>query len=148
MSGLKMAKATQEDLDNMRLFYQVIEAFFRDNCENISDFDHFTEPEINRIKSAFDQSGDFNAESFLSLGYKYLLSGFFRIHFGYEVLISNTCDPDEDFLEFKDWIKQSIELLSEIDEYISPNPKNYVGFDSDLHKKIKSVLALHQKSIE
>ena len=36
---------------------------------------------------------------------------------------------------------EAIELLKEIDNYISPNPLNYIGFDSILHEKIKSILS-------
>ncbi len=145
---MKMAKASQDDLDKMRLFYQVMEAYYQAACENHHDFtDLFKDSEMEQISSAFNDKGEFDIDAFLRLSYDHLLSGFFRVHFGYQVLLSNACDPSEDSLQFKDWIKQSIEVLSEIDEYISPNPTNYIGFDSTLHQKVKSVLSLHEKSL-
>lgn len=142
---MKMAKATKEDIDNMRLFYQVLEAYFRDGCEYKSMFDHFSDSELERIKTVFNSEDELDFHELCSLGYNYLLNGFFRIHFGYEVLLDNACDDNQDTLEFKPWISKSIEVLSEINEYIDVNSENYIGFDSELHKKVKQVLHLHEQ---
>ena len=42
------------------------------------------------------------------------------------------------FLNECGWLK---ELLKEIDDYLSPNPKNHIYCQSVLHEKIKSVLS-------
>lgn len=49
-----------------------------------------------------------------------------------------------DTLDFNPKIKagfDAIELLKEIDDYLSPNPKNHIYSQSVLHEKIKSLLS-------
>ncbi len=144
MSAMKMAVASKEDLNKLRLFYQVIEAYHRDSCVTKDQFDHFSDEELDQLKTIWKSNGEIDWEQFIALGWNYLLTGFFRVHFGYEVLYDNCCDPSFDHLEFKPWISKSIEVLSEIDEYLSPNPKNAICTDSVLHQKVKEVLALHE----
>ena len=59
-------------------------------------------------------------------------------------MLDNCADPNLEVLDFNPKIKagfESIELLREIDNYVTPNPQNYVGFESILHEKIKLVLS-------
>lgn len=144
---MKMARATKDDLDKARLAYQVLEAYYRDDCTTRKDFSHFEEEEILIIKAIFESDRDENAEVDIEAMsfqiYDTLLRGFFRILWGYQVMFDNACDPDQDTLEFNPWISKSIEVLSEIDEYLSPNPKNYIGSGSILHTKVQAVLKLH-----
>lgn len=61
-----------------------------------------------------------------------------------ETLIDNCADKTLDHLDFNPKINagfDAIELLKEIDDYLSPNPKNHIYCQSVLHEKIKSVLS-------
>ncbi len=61
-----------------------------------------------------------------------------------ETLIDNCADKTLDHLDFNPKINagfDAIELLQEIDNYLSPNPKNHIYSQSVLHEKIKSVLS-------
>ena len=61
-----------------------------------------------------------------------------------ETLLDNCSDKSLDYLDFNPEIKTgfyAIELLKEIDAYLSPNPKNNIYSQSILHEKIKTLLS-------
>lgn len=69
---------------------------------------------------------------------------FRRILWNCQTMLVNCADLSKDHLDFNEEIKagqDAIELLKEIDKYLSPNPKNHIYCQSVLHEKIKSVLS-------
>ncbi len=143
---MKMARATKSDLDNARLAYQILEAYYRDDCTTRKDFNHFEDHEIVLIKSIFKNDQDQDAEVDLwamnDLIYGHLLRGFFRILWGYEVMFANACDPDEDVLEFKPWIIAAADFIQEIHDSSANIPDiRFVAF----HERAKSILKLKEE---
>jgi hypothetical protein len=61
------------------------------------------------------------------------------------ILLDNYQDKDSDILKHPKWIMNLFNVLEEIDEYLSSNPKNYVGSGSILHTKIKNCLSKDAK---
>lgn len=61
-----------------------------------------------------------------------------------ETLLENCADKNLDYLYLNSEIRagqEAIEILKEINAYLSPNPKNHIYSQSVFHEKIKSVLS-------
>ncbi len=54
-----------------------------------------------------------------------------------QILLDNYQDKESDVLAHPKWLMEMFELFEELDEYLSSNPKNYIGSGSILHQKIK-----------
>lgn len=58
-----------------------------------------------------------------------------------DILLDNYQDKESDILAHPKWLMEMYELFDEIDEYLSSNPKNYIGSGSILHQKIKKYVS-------
>jgi len=58
-----------------------------------------------------------------------------------DILLDNYQDKESDILAHPKWLMEMYELFEEIDEYLSSNPKNYIGSGSILHTKIKKYVS-------
>lgn len=58
-----------------------------------------------------------------------------------DILLDNYQDKESDVLAHPKWLMEMYELFKELDEYLSINPKNYIGSGSILHQKIKKYVS-------
>ena len=79
---LRMAKATPEDISELRDLLEKLDEYQSEGIDNDEDF-------------ILDIMGDFEA-----------LHGWRRVVEGYQVLVDNACDPALDYLEFKPEIRE------------------------------------------
>jgi hypothetical protein len=115
----KIAKCDKQELENVRNYLQELDNVIKDN-------EHYEEDDqIN--KEIADIARKYPARAFL-------------IPLNLAILLDNYQDEDSDFLQHPKWIVEMINLLKEIDQYLSSNNKNYVGSGSILHTKIKNCL--------
>lgn len=106
-----MAKADEEDINEMRTFFRLLDFIFpkwsmsRSVLSELDPEDDDYE-ELNRFvikqsdKWANGSPGDFDYERFLEHWHGRVGHRNMRVIFGYEVMIDNACDPTEDHLSF------------------------------------------------
>ncbi len=58
-----------------------------------------------------------------------------------DILLHNYQDKESDVLAHPKWLMGMYQLFEELDEYLSSNPKNYIGSGSILHQKIKKYVS-------
>jgi hypothetical protein len=118
---ITVVKCTDEELENVRTYLQDLEHVIKDNeCYDEDD------EQVN--KEIADVARQLPARAFL-------------IPLNLAILLDNYQDKDSEILEHPKWISEAFDLLKEIDEYLSGNPKNYIGSGSILHSKIKQCLS-------
>lgn len=140
--GLRMARASKEDLKGLQLFKDLL-----DRLEEVEDHWTFNEcfpkdeyPELRKSLYFHCQNDEEAVDWFnlLSIINDTFLTGWFRVVFGYEVLIDNCQNKEnEDSLDFNAKIQAgfaALDLIS-IDDMEKP-------FDQeDFFKKAKEILA-------
>lgn len=84
--SMKMAKASEKDIENLREFLEIIEEYIEKAQMGVLDSE---EEDIlrNHIQENFP-------------------NGWRRVVSGYEVLFENCCDPTLDYLDFKPELKE------------------------------------------
>lgn len=118
---ITVAKCEEEELDNVRTYLQELEQVIKDN-EHYSDDDDEVNQEIADVARKYPNRA-------------------FIVLLNLGILLDNYQDKDSDILKHPKWIMNLFNVLEEIDEYLSSNPKNYVGSGSILHTKIKNCLS-------
>jgi len=117
---MTVAKCSEKELDDVRTYLQDLEEVLKDNdCYDSDD------PDVN--KEIADVARKYPNRSFI-------------VPFNLGILLDNYQDKDSDILEHPKWIMNMIDVLKEIDEYLSSNPKNYIGSGSILHTKVKNCI--------
>lgn len=116
---LTVAKIEESELNELR-------TFLVDVGDKVKEFSHFEDDceksnvEIGKmVREIFPSRPAFVAP--LNLG----------------ILLDNYQDKESDILAHPKWLMEMYELFAELDEYLSSNPKNYIGSGSILHQKIK-----------
>lgn len=101
---MKMAKASKEDLDQVRQFFDML--------EEVIEYGTFTKPD--------DDSEDISDEQFVSLIRKAwntrgegVGTAWRRVVYGCDILIDNCCDPAADTLEWRPDIAAMMEAQGE-----------------------------------
>ena len=117
-----VAKIEESEVNELRTFLQSV-------GEKVKELDHWGEDcsSVNEevgllVRQTFPHRPAFVAP--LNLG----------------ILLDNYQDKESDVLAHPKWLMEMYELFEEIDEYLSSNPKNYVGSGSTLHEKVKKVM--------
>ena len=117
---ITVAKCEEEELDNVRTYLQELEQVIKDN-------EHYEEDDqVN--KEIADVARKYPDRAFivpLNLG----------------ILLDNYQDKDSDILQHPKWIMEMVNVLEEVDEYLSSNPKNSIFSGSILHTKIKKCIS-------
>ena len=120
---LTVAKIEESELNELRTFLQ-------DVGDKVKEFDHYAEDcnesneEIGRmVRETFPTRPAFIAP--LNLG----------------ILLDNYQDKESEILAHPKWLMEMYELFEELDQYLSSNPKNYIGSGSILHQKIKKYVS-------
>ncbi len=116
-----MAKAPQKHVDRLRNFLQFTEELIK--------IDPTINTEWEKLKRDWEEDEDFTKiieQCEDKYGFKYeFYFDFFqsnishiygRILMGYEVLVENVCNPELDYLDYKDDIKKGIELVDYLKE--------------------------------
>lgn len=113
---VKMAKASPDDIQKVREFFQFLEEYFEYGTHT---------PESEEFE---EESVDLTPEQFVELlgrkwGGRFKPAGvdaaWSRVVFGCEILIQNVCDPDADTLEWKPSIAKQIEPPEGIEEALT-----------------------------
>ena len=120
------------DLSNL---YVEIQSY--GNLSEEIDWDEY--PQIKQLKKF-----DLDSQALKFVLEKIRAQPFEMILFNLSTLLDNCADKSVEELAFNNKIQvgfNSTELLKEIDEYLSPNPQNYIGSGSILHQKIKDLLS-------
>jgi len=60
------------------------------------------------------------------------------------ILLDNYQDKESEILAHPKWLMEMYELFEEIDQYLSGNPKNYIGSGSILHEKVKKFVSVEE----
>jgi len=104
---MRMAKASKDDIDRLRKFFQMI--------EEVMDYGTLTHPPTGPDGEGAEEEVDdirlceLIREHWGHRGPGVGAGSWFRVVFGVDVLIDNCCDPDLDYLEFKPEIKSALE---------------------------------------
>lgn len=126
--GIRMAKATPEDLKKMHLANQILEVFFgkwTNYPESITpeDFDHFTPKEKSFIKEIFNEDGEVDFQEVCRVIHSLFDCGSHgRVVMGCEILIDNVCDPNKDYLDYKPGF-----TYTEPEQFIASDPGSEVS---------------------
>ena len=118
-----VAKIEESEVDELRTFLQ-------DIGEKVKEFDHYE-----------DECNESNEEigKMVRLTFPHRAAFIAPLNLG--ILLDNYQDKESDILSHPKWLMEMFELFEEIDQYLSSNPKNYVGSDSILHEKVKKYVS-------
>lgn len=117
---IKIAKATNEDLEDLELAFRIIENIAKYDASKLSDFRPVDEKAEELIGSVFDQDGHLETDLLFDLLYK-LCSGYYRVTIGYKTLIGNCADPEIDHIDFNKDIKEAFKLWNKIEASLKEN---------------------------
>lgn len=138
---MKISKTNQEEISILNSLLNDIECISQDFREG-NDFNDIEWEYYENLHSQFPTE---NIEDFFTCLVHFIAgSKFQRILMNCSVMLSNCADENQDTLDFNPKIKagfEAIELLKEINEYLSPNAKNSICTSSIIHEKIKSLLS-------
>jgi len=144
---MKLAITNEAEIKDLMNICVELEEFSKElNHYNYEDIDLETEENKEHYKILYPiwKRAD-NMEEFMTECFKQFdIIHFRRILWNLSTMLVNCADLSKDDLDFNTEIKagqEAIEVLKEIDNYISPNPDTYIGFDSVLHNKIKAILS-------
>lgn len=119
---MTVAKIEESELDELRSFLQ-------DVGEKVKEYDHYAED----CEESNEEIGKMVRKTF---PHRPAFIGPLNL----AILLDNYQDKESKILDHAQWIKDLYGLFKEIDTYLSENPKNYIGADSILHKKVKEIL--------
>lgn len=134
---MKVRRVTNEEI--MRFADLLIDMSNLSNELDNSEIDWEDFPSLKILKGA-----NLDSHALSVVLQKIKNSPFELIIFNLQVLLDNCADLEDDTLEFNPEIRKArkgLELLKEIDEYLSPNPLNHIYCNSILHEKIKTLLS-------
>jgi len=95
---MKMAKASQDDIDKVIAFFRMAEEFFEYGTHTPEN-DDFEEESVDLSDAEFvEKLRDLWGGRFRAAGVD---AAWCRVVMGYQVLVDNVCDPDADTLEWK-----------------------------------------------
>lgn len=114
MGGLRMAKASQEDINKLRTWLQFNDELCKIDAENEYEWgrlkeDWEDEDDFQKIIKYCENEGGFSWESYMDYYRSYISHIHMRIILGFEILLDNCCDSELDYLEFNQDIKQALE---------------------------------------
>lgn len=120
LKQIKIAKCTEEELDNIRTYLQDLEEVLEENsCYDSDDSD------IN--KEIADVARKLPERSFI-------------IPLNLGILLDNYQDKDSDIIEHPKWIMEIFGMLEEINKFLNDNPNDSIKKNSDIHNRIKLLL--------
>ena len=120
---LQVAKIEESEVNELRTFLQ-------DVGYKVKDFEHWE-----------DDCNESNEEIGKLVRQTFPHRPAFIAPLNLDILLDNYQDKDSDILAHPKWIMEMFELFEEMDEYLSGNPKNYIGSGSILHQKIKKYVS-------
>jgi hypothetical protein len=133
--GLRMAKATKNDLHDMFLANHILEVCFDKwsysdiNELTFEDFEHLVDDEDHPkdrtyIKNMFEDGKLSESKVLEAVNGLFAAGSHGRVVMGCEILIDNCCDPEIDHLEFKPLLKYSDELLECCQDWLKIKQNN------------------------
>jgi hypothetical protein len=120
---ITVAKIEESEVNELRTFLQNV-------GEKVKEYDYIDE-----------EDEETNAEIGKLVREKFPHRPAFVAPLNLDILLDNYQDKESDILAHPKWLMEMYELFEEIDEYLSSNPKNYVGSGSILHTKIKKYVS-------
>jgi hypothetical protein len=120
---ITVAKIEESEVNELRTFLQ-------DVGDKVKEFDHWE-----------DDCSQSNEEIGKLVRKTFPIRAAFVAPLNLQILLDNYQDKESDILAHPKWLMEMYELFEEIDEYLSSNPKNYVGSGSILHTKIKKYVS-------
>jgi hypothetical protein len=120
---LTVAKIEESEVNELRTFLQ-------DVGEKVKEFDQWEEDCLD----ANEEIGKMVRKTF---PHRPAFIAPLNLH----ILLHNYQDKESDILAHPKWLIEMYELFEELDEYLSGNPKNYIGSGSILHQKIKKYVS-------
>lgn len=120
---LTVAKIEESELNELRTFLQ-------DVGDKVKDFDHWE-----------DDCSESNEEIGKMVRKTFPIRPAFIAPLNLGILLDNYQDKENDILAHPKWLMEMYELFEELNEYLSSNPKNYIGSGSILHQKIKKYVS-------
>lgn len=97
--------------------------------------------EVIEKNSCYDENDDDANKEIAHFARQYPKRAFI-VPLNLEILLDNYQDKDSEFLEHPKWIMEMINVLKEIDDFLSENSKNNIESGSNLHHKVKKCLEL------
>ena len=132
---LTIAKATEDDLKNLELAFQIIENIAKYDASKLSDFKPVDEKAEELIGSVFDQYGHLETDLLFDLLYK-LCSGYYRVTIGYNCLLERCANPDIDHIDFNNDIKEAFWLWNKIEASLKENKAITFLPESEMGKSV------------
>ncbi len=121
--SLKMAKASPEEVENLRRFFNTVETMFEKyNWQNDEQF-------IKVLKKKFNQVQ------------------WQRVVMGYEILVENMCDPNLSYLDYKPEIKNSYDN-SDLEKAFESGYFEGINSFGDDSIRVDTAFELYFKKIE
>ena len=120
---ITVAKIEESEVNELRTFLQNV-------GEKVKEYDHIHE-----------EDEETNAEIGKLVRETFPHRPAFIAPLNLDILLDNYQDKESDILAHPKWLMEMYELFEELDEYLSSNPKNYIGSGSILHEKIKKYVS-------
>jgi len=121
---ITVAKIEESEVNELRTFLQSV-------GEKVKEFDHWEED----CSQSNEEVGKLVRQTF---PHRPALIAPLNL----DILLDNYQDKERDILAHPKWLMEMYELFEELDEYLSSNPKNYIGSGSILHEKIKKYVSV------
>lgn len=118
MPGMRMAKATPDDIEGMRTFFDLYEYVSENGEINGEDIERDWEDNDEMLKAlrpfvikkeekwARGSVGDFDYYAFFSHWINQLSTDWRRVVWGCEILIESVCDPNKDYLDYSPYLEE------------------------------------------
>jgi hypothetical protein len=118
---ISVAKCDEEELNNVRTYLHNLEQVLEDN-------------------DCYDEDDSEANKEIAIVARKYPKRAFI-VPLNLGILLDNYQDKDSEIIQHPKWIIKMTDVLNDINEYLSLNPKNYIGSNSILHTKVKKCLS-------
>jgi hypothetical protein len=117
---MRMAKALPNEPKDLYRFCQLLEWIFEGPYDEFDINELDKEDKDYKLMQQFaDENGILNKLEFIEFAFRHFGSGYGRVIWGYETLVSNCCDPNKDYL---DWKPELSALLNESNNENGSNP--------------------------
>lgn len=113
---MRMAKASQQDVDKLRTWLQFNDELCKINPTSENDWYRFkkdwsSEDDFNKIIEHCECEKLFDWDYYMDYYLTYISNIHMRVIFGFELLLNNACDPELNYLDFNKEIKKGLELF-------------------------------------
>jgi hypothetical protein len=110
---MRLAKATQKDIDKLRIWLQFNDELSKIDPSNVFAWQNFKDDwnedeDFSPIIKQIESGDDFDTEAYFDFHFNYISHIHSRIVLGYETLVNSVCDPNKSYLTFNESIEKAV----------------------------------------